>query len=237
MAMPELDELDTVHILYIGRKQKVALEVGAIIHSQAVAARIEGRGQTVSFDVVTNQKAAQTVVRKVPAHLVLVEVDSRADSRAHFCQMLRYRLPTAFFISVSAYQLQRSFEFNGGIKIPLAEEQVFAVLMQGLDSFENHQIELGHIRLNLALRKVSTRVREFHMTPKQCALLHLLMQNHKNIVPRKDIMETIWNTSYMDDTRTLDVHIRWLRECIEPDPSNPIYLVTVRGIGYRLNLV
>ncbi|RIK33875.1 MAG: DNA-binding response regulator, partial [Chloroflexi bacterium] len=55
-------------------------------------------------------------------------------------------------------------------------------------------------------------------------------------VSRSEIMQAIWETSYMEDTRTLDVHIRWLRERIEPDPSNPVYLVTVRGQGYRLNV-
>jgi DNA-binding response OmpR family regulator len=74
------------------------------------------------------------------------------------------------------------------------------------------------------------------MTPKQCALLELLMSHHNQILARSDIMAAIWNTSYLDDTRTLDVHIRWLRECIEPNPSKPIYLITERGVGYRLCL-
>ncbi len=234
--MPEVDGLEPVYILYIGRKQKIAREIEVIIAADDVTTELEGRGLVISYHIVTNQKAALSTIRQVPPHLVFVEVDKRADSRTRFCQMLQYRLPTAIFISVSAYQLQRTFKFHHNIQIPLAPQQVFDVLMQGLNGFEGDQIELGHIRLNLTLRKVSTRVREFHMTPKQCALLHLLMQNHKRVVPRKDIMEMIWDTSYMDDTRTLDVHIRWLRQCIEPNPSKPVHLVTVRGIGYRLNL-
>jgi two-component system response regulator RegX3 len=55
-------------------------------------------------------------------------------------------------------------------------------------------------------------------------------------VGRAAIMAAIWETDYIGDTRTLDVHIRWLRERIEPEPSEPRYLVTVRGKGYRLNL-
>ena len=62
----------------------------------------------------------------------------------------------------------------------------------------------------------------------------MLMLNHGSVVSRKAIMESIWETSYLEDTRTLDVHVRWLRERIEPDPSNPSYLKTVRGVGYRL---
>jgi DNA-binding response OmpR family regulator len=64
----------------------------------------------------------------------------------------------------------------------------------------------------------------------------MLILHHNITVKRSDIMKLIWDTSYLEDTRTLDVHIRWLRERIEPDPSNPVYLQTVRGTGYRLNL-
>ncbi|MBZ0290929.1 MAG: helix-turn-helix domain-containing protein, partial [Anaerolineae bacterium] len=50
------------------------------------------------------------------------------------------------------------------------------------------------------------------------------------------LMEQVWNTAYMGDTRTLDVHIRWIREAIEENPSKPRYLKTVRGVGYRLDV-
>jgi DNA-binding response OmpR family regulator len=74
------------------------------------------------------------------------------------------------------------------------------------------------------------------MTPKQCALLQYLMLRSNEVVSRGEIMDAIWETNYLEDTRTLDVHIRWLRECIEPDPSQPVYLVTVRGAGYCLKI-
>jgi DNA-binding response OmpR family regulator len=90
--------------------------------------------------------------------------------------------------------------------------------------------------LNVATRTVFTPNSQHHMTPKQSALLQLLMANANQDVSRSEIMRAIWETSYMEDTRTLDVHIRWLRERIEPDPSNPVYLLTVRGKGYHLRL-
>ena len=57
---------------------------------------------------------------------------------------------------------------------------------------------------------------------------------HDEVVGRGEIMESIWETSFMGDTRTLDVHVRLLRQRIEPDPYNPQYLLTVRGKGYYL---
>lgn len=72
-----------------------------------------------------------------------------------------------------------------------------------------------------------------HLTPKLATLFNLLLVNHGQIVYRKTIMQEVWETDYMGDTRTLDVHIRWLREAIEDNPSRPKYLLTVRGAGYR----
>ncbi len=74
----------------------------------------------------------------------------------------------------------------------------------------------------------------YSLTPKEFKLLHLLIDNHSQILSRKTIMQKVWDTDYMGDTRTLDVHIRWLREKIEENPSRPQRLITVRGLGYRL---
>jgi DNA-binding response OmpR family regulator len=71
------------------------------------------------------------------------------------------------------------------------------------------------------------------LTPKQFKLLHLLLENPDQVLSRKTIMRRVWETDYLGDTRTLDVHIRWLREKIEKNPSQPRHLITVRGVGYH----
>ncbi len=78
------------------------------------------------------------------------------------------------------------------------------------------------------------RHRERHsLTPKEFKLLHLFISHPDEVLSRKKIMQLVWETDYMGDTRTLDVHIRWLREKIEANPSQPKRLITVRGVGYR----
>ena len=62
------------------------------------------------------------------------------------------------------------------------------------------------------------------------------MNHHNQVLSRGELMQHVWDTNYLEDTRTLDVHIRWLRERIEDDPSEPRLLTTVRGRGYRLRL-
>ena len=73
----------------------------------------------------------------------------------------------------------------------------------------------------------------YSLTPKEFKLLYLLVENRNQVLSRKKIMQTVWETDYMGDTRTLDVHVRWLREKIEDNPSQPQQLITIRGVGYR----
>jgi DNA-binding response OmpR family regulator len=67
-------------------------------------------------------------------------------------------------------------------------------------------------------------------------LLKILIDHPGELVDRKDLFRQVWDTAYTVDTRTLDVHISWLRQAIEEDPRKPKYIKTIRGMGYRLDL-
>src|SRR5262249_26377608 len=73
---------------------------------------------------------------------------------------------------------------------------------------------------------------EIQLTPKQALLFEIFMQHPGEVLDRKILMEKVWQTNYLGDTRTLDVHIRWIREAIESNPGKPRYLRTIRGVGY-----
>ena len=70
------------------------------------------------------------------------------------------------------------------------------------------------------------------LTTKECQLLALLMSNPGRVLRRKFLMKKVWETDYLGDTRTLDVHICWLRKKIEKDPHSPQYITTVRRVSY-----
>ena len=74
------------------------------------------------------------------------------------------------------------------------------------------------------------------LTPKECRLLKVLMTHAGKVLTRKFLMKEVWETDYCGDTGTLEVHVRWLREKIEEEPSSPRYLRTVRGVGYRFGV-
>ncbi|MCJ7667325.1 MAG: response regulator transcription factor [Anaerolineae bacterium] len=94
-------------------------------------------------------------------------------------------------------------------------------------------LRAGGISLDLDNRSVTKGKVTLRLTPKQCALLKAFMNNGGVVLTRKFLMKEVWDTDWMEDTRTLDVHVRWLRQKIEDNPSKPVYLRTVRGVGYR----
>ncbi len=86
---------------------------------------------------------------------------------------------------------------------------------------------------NSILTKDGERV---HLTPKETKLMILLMKNEGKVVSRSELMQSVWNTEYLGDTRTLDVHICWLRQKIEENPRIPEMILTRRGQGYELRV-
>jgi two-component system phosphate regulon response regulator PhoB len=74
---------------------------------------------------------------------------------------------------------------------------------------------------------------EVALSPKEFRLLELFMRAPNRVWSREDLIQAVWGDDFMGDRKTVDVHIRWLREKIEPDPSHPQYIITLRGFGYR----
>ncbi|GAB5491955.1 MAG: response regulator transcription factor [Phototrophicaceae bacterium] len=89
------------------------------------------------------------------------------------------------------------------------------------------------LRLNLTGRRVFKSDDEVKLSNKEFDLLAELMRNKNAVLSRDLILTKVWGYDYFVDKRTVDVHIRWLREKIEDDPSNPRRIITVRGVGYR----
>ncbi|NJP09858.1 MAG: response regulator transcription factor [Leptolyngbyaceae cyanobacterium RU_5_1] len=81
--------------------------------------------------------------------------------------------------------------------------------------------------------RVLVRGEEVNFSPKEFKILELFMSYPRRVWSREQLLERIWGPDFIGDSKTVDVHIRWLREKLEVDPSSPAYLVTVRGFGYR----
>ena len=81
--------------------------------------------------------------------------------------------------------------------------------------------------------RVIVRGTEVNLSPKEFRLLELFMSYPRRVWSRDQLIEQVWGADFLGDTKTVDVHIRWLREKLEAEPSQPEYLITVRGFGYR----
>ncbi len=95
------------------------------------------------------------------------------------------------------------------------------------------RLETKEITLDLISRRAYLRGEEVKLTHREFNLLAELMQNNGAVISRDLLLEKIWGMEYVGDSRTVDVHIRWLREKLENDPANPQFIQTVRGVGYR----
>lgn len=99
--------------------------------------------------------------------------------------------------------------------------------------FPSEQMVLGDLIIDISRREVRLRGETLHLKPKEFDLLAFLARNRGIVLSRELTLERVWGWEYDGGSRTVDVHVRWLREKIEDDPSNPTRIVTVRGIGYR----
>ncbi len=95
------------------------------------------------------------------------------------------------------------------------------------------QVRIGDVCLDQAAHKVYRQDQELTLTQKEYDLLRSLMMQAGRVVSRAELLDQVWGVDWLGDTRTLDVHVRWLREKIEEDAGQPRYIQTVRGVGYR----
>ena len=93
----------------------------------------------------------------------------------------------------------------------------------------------GDLVVDLTGHTVTLQDQQLDVKPREFSLLALLVANKGRAFTRDQILERLWGHDYIGDTRTVDVHIRWLREKIEPDPATPQRIQTIRGVGYRFD--
>jgi two-component system alkaline phosphatase synthesis response regulator PhoP len=103
------------------------------------------------------------------------------------------------------------------------------------DNVESKVISIGDLKIDLAKYQVSKNGKKLGLTLKEFELLRLMSSNRGKVFTREMLLESIWGYDYCGDTRTVDVHIRHLRQKIEDDDNNPKYIETIRGIGYRFS--
>jgi two-component system response regulator RegX3 len=108
-----------------------------------------------------------------------------------------------------------------------------AIMRRGRGTARKGPVTVGPLTLDPAARTVTKRDEPVELAAKEFDLLHLLMTNAGQVCTREQIMDEVWDPHWFGPTKTLDVHVSWLRKKIEDDPSNPRLITTVRGVGFR----
>ncbi len=113
--------------------------------------------------------------------------------------------------------------------------RIRAVLRRGAEPEELmlNVVEAGPVRMDVERHVVTVDSHQVQLPLKEFDLLELLLRNAGRVLTRGQLIDRVWGADYVGDTKTLDVHVKRLRAKIEPDPANPKYLVTVRGLGYK----
>jgi two-component system, OmpR family, KDP operon response regulator KdpE len=109
-----------------------------------------------------------------------------------------------------------------------------AVLRRSLESGGSSRLELGELTIDLAGRRITRAGAEVHLTPIEFELLRVLSQHLGRLVTHRQLLREVWGPEYGEETHYLRVHVAHIRSKLEPDPSQPRYLVTEPGVGYRL---
>jgi two-component system, OmpR family, response regulator RegX3 len=115
--------------------------------------------------------------------------------------------------------------------------RIRAVLRRGQDSDPAPDvIEAGDVRMNVERHEVTLRGEPVRLALKEFELLEMFLRNPGRVLTRGQLIDRVWGSDYFGDTKTLDVHVKRLRAKLEADPANPALFVTVRGLGYKLDV-
>ncbi len=187
---------------------------------------------------VPSGNAALNKLEKEQPDIIVIDADSMRTSGKRICQSLRSATSQAPIILILGNGVNEKDEFEADVimHLPFTLQKLLnriKVLLPLKPS--NDIIKAGPIELDLTHRFVKVNEKQISLTPRLTRLLQALMQQPGLVFGRDELFKFVWETDYIGDTRTLDVHVSWLRNLIEDDPRHPDFIKTVRGIGYRLD--
>jgi len=195
--------------------------------------------QKKGFDVVSAQNGSEAVSKLIQTNpsLVIVNAPSLRSTGIRICLSLRKKDAKVPIILIVETEKPIDNDLADTILIlPFTVQKLVNRVKALMPGDGNNVISVGPIRLDLENRRVRSLGKNAKLTPRLINLLQILMDKHGEVVEREALFKKVWETNYTGDTRTLDVHISWLRRAIELDPDNPKFLKTIRGVGYRLDV-
>jgi two-component system response regulator RegX3 len=198
------------------------------------------------FDVTLAPNGAEgmKLFDSVSPDLVLLDLMLPEVSGTEVCKYIRTRAKTPVIMltakdtevdKVVGLELGADDYVTKPFSTPELLARIRAVLRRGVDPEVESQdfLERGSVKMDFERHALYVNGETVAIPLKEFELLEYLIRNSGRVLTRGQLMDRIWGSNYVGDGKTLDVHIKRIRSKIEPDPANPIYLTTVRGLGYR----
>lgn len=233
--------------------EKILVVDDEISLQETLAYNLKKQGYEV--ETVGEGTKALDLAREIKPDLIILDVMLPGMDGFEICRILRQEMSTpVLMLTARDDEIDRVVGLEVGADDYLAKPfsmreliaRVKAMLRRvrldreesGRDEHGNNAVkpevlEFDNLRINITRREITVDDEVVAFKPKEYELLTFFAQHKGQVLSREFILERVWGWDFIGDSRTVDVHVRWLREKIEQDPSNPQRVITVRGAGYR----
>lgn len=187
---------------------------------------------------VSSGSAALKQIEEALPDIIIFDAASMRTSGKRICMSLREKAAGIPIILILDEQSQAAHDLDVDVVLnqPFTLQKLLNRIKPYLPQEPKNILRVGPIFLDVQNHSVRCMDHQAMLTPRLVALLQILMERPGEVIHRDALFSQVWDTQYTGDTRTLDVHISWLRQAIEDDPRHPRYIKTVRGMGYRLDV-
>ncbi len=214
-------------------REKILLIDSTRLANDELCRYLEDKGYDVSV-ARSGKMALREAMQQQPDVIILDTTSSRFNGK-RLCSALYQKVdaPIIAIIGKKSTPLECADEH---LVNPVRARKLSSLVRRILKVKQPWIIKCGELTLDSKKRTIARGGRAKKLRPMEVRLLKTFMRRPNEIVSRAELMKEVWDTDFTGDTRTLDVHIRWVRERIEENPSRPKILKTVRGQGYRLEV-
>ncbi len=197
---------------------------------------LEVKGYKVTF-VSTGKDALLKLAKRKP-DVMVVDGASMRTTGSRICKSVQAKYPSLPIILINSKDNLPTNEIVANVQLvhPFTIRKLENRIIPFAPGDGKDTIKIGPIHLDLDRQVIRCNGREEHVTPRMAELLQMMIKSKGVVLDRRKMFSKIWRTDYTEDTRSLDVHINWIRKIIEKDPDDPKLILTVRGKGYKLDL-
>ena len=209
---------------------------GRRAHSPSFVPSLRAKGYLV--EIVQSGSVALERLYIFDPDVVVVNISTFTTNGKRICEKIRQKNMSLPIVVITKQDKPVAIDTPANVilTLPFTLRKLINRITPLVPGNSEHMLHIGPIRLDTGLNWVRCQGREARLTPRQTQLLKVLMQHPGEVLERERLFSQVWETGYTGDTRTLDVHISWLRQAIEENPRQPVFLKTIRGVGYRMDI-